>query len=440
MSSEEQATEPLIGNINRALPTAFDVALDSYYVRECYRVYYSLVIDLLHNSVYKYITLTGTPGIGKSIFYQYFFSRYRKEYPDIPIIAASFNKKQVQKCVVFVPYKAPIIIKKLDFLDIESDYPNAIHLYDGPPNMKPNDSKLVTFTSPNSSWFNFIRKNVGFHHPLYMPVWEFAELARAVDLLELDLTINELYRRFYEFGGEVRFCLQTNIDDYQEGEDSLQQAIKNINTVEALQSCFDLKVSMEHLIHRLLHYVPKTNPRFATLKIGSEGVENALYNKLGLKFLKEREKLMLWLEGAGKASTFYGWLFENLAHEILIEGGVFKCTILEESDAMNERDLYIVPAVRRYDRFKNDFTLEKIFYNAYHIPISQTFLSIGPFYYSNEVVTMFQITKSSNHPVNPAGLIDLFIKLRCLEVIRETPTLANLYQKEWEKTLSYKKL
>ncbi|OQR81562.1 hypothetical protein THRCLA_23345 [Thraustotheca clavata] len=132
-----------------------------------------------------YVTVTGTPGIGISIFYQYFFSRYRQAYPEATILTASFTEyQQVQKCVVFEPNKAPIKIKR----NVEDEYPKAIHLYDGPPNTKTNDSKMVTFSNA--------------HFPLYMPVWELPEMMEAVKLLNLIISIDDLIQRYYLFGGE----------------------------------------------------------------------------------------------------------------------------------------------------------------------------------------------------------------------------------------------
>ncbi|KAG3112858.1 hypothetical protein PI124_g8655 [Phytophthora idaei] len=46
----------------------------NFSVRECYEKYYQFVKKMLLVNREKCVTVTGTPGIGKSVFYAYFFS------------------------------------------------------------------------------------------------------------------------------------------------------------------------------------------------------------------------------------------------------------------------------------------------------------------------------------------------------------------------------
>ncbi|KAL3669146.1 hypothetical protein V7S43_005530 [Phytophthora oleae] len=72
-----------------------DYTLPDYYVRKCYSEYYDLILEML--KTYNIITVTGTPGIGKSIFYAYFYQRHKKSRPDTTIITASFTKDSVTR-------------------------------------------------------------------------------------------------------------------------------------------------------------------------------------------------------------------------------------------------------------------------------------------------------------------------------------------------------
>ncbi|KAH9122898.1 hypothetical protein LEN26_010059 [Aphanomyces euteiches] len=103
MSVEAQGVQ----DVTVDLPTAFKYRAEEYYVRKAYSSYYVRVLELLQT--YKYISVTGTPGIGKSIFYDYFFSRYRNEHPEAIIVTASFNKdRELKECVVFGP-NGPVV-------------------------------------------------------------------------------------------------------------------------------------------------------------------------------------------------------------------------------------------------------------------------------------------------------------------------------------------
>jgi hypothetical protein len=162
------------------LPMSYEFLESKFYVRNCYEEYYQLVMKLLLNPRMDYISLTGTPGIGKSIFYLYFFQRFRNEYPDATIVTASFIKeRELKKCVVFEPG----MVEGVEYEKIP-DIKDSIHLYDGPPKIEPSDNKMVCFTSPNYKWLDGMEKAAN-HIPLYLPVWTLQELWEANELLEL---------------------------------------------------------------------------------------------------------------------------------------------------------------------------------------------------------------------------------------------------------------
>ncbi|KAG7376573.1 hypothetical protein PHYPSEUDO_013126 [Phytophthora pseudosyringae] len=93
------------GSSGTTLPTeqAYDEPV--FYVRECYPVYYEMILRLLkltRNQIKRVeaVTVSGTPGIGKSIFFAYFFTRYCYENETATIVTASFNKDSEMTQVV----------------------------------------------------------------------------------------------------------------------------------------------------------------------------------------------------------------------------------------------------------------------------------------------------------------------------------------------------
>ncbi|CAK5181390.1 unnamed protein product [Aphanomyces euteiches] len=406
------------------LPTSFKYSAEKFYVRECYKSYYDQVIELLRKK--DYISVTGTPGIGKSIFYDYFFSRYRSEYPGRDIVTASFNKNQLlKKCVVFFTDGSSLIWENTDFPNIAKHIPNALHLYDGPPSVEPADSKMVTFTSPNFGWLDSMRKNVNAHRTLYMPVWELGELWDAVNLLSLNISSQELSNRYQQLGGVPRYCLQTESDDYQQGLVEIEEAIEKIKTFEDVQACFEKSMPTNLVAHRLLYYFPDTRSRrTATLRFGSDMIGQEIFKRLRVKLDREREKLILWLDGAGKASTFQGWMLETLVNEKLITGGDF--TYVQLDQQRQKQVLSVNPTIVHYERFETNFTLEMVFRNVYQMPTSQSSKSIDSYILSTNRLFLFQITISNNHPVNSEGLVDFFAKLGLVNKIKQNPNFVQL--------------
>lgn len=59
---------------------AFNFAGENIYVRKCYPEYYLLLLEKLGKKHIKMLSITGTPGIGKSTFYLYFQMRYHHDY------------------------------------------------------------------------------------------------------------------------------------------------------------------------------------------------------------------------------------------------------------------------------------------------------------------------------------------------------------------------
>jgi hypothetical protein len=151
-----------------------------------------------------------------------------------------------------------------------------------------------------------------------------------------------------------------------------------------------------------------------------------IHNGLTTRLTEERKKLRKWLDGVGKGSTLSSWLFEGVAHEKLLEGGDFSRRKLGENGLLT---FAINPTIGTYERFASDFTLEMVFENIYEIPESQTFKSIDSFIYCRQsnLLLLFQITTSAHHPVNSAGLIELFARLEILDRVKEGTIAVQLF-------------
>ena len=129
MASEEDVVQ----RIGYQLPLSYSYKKGEFFVRDCYPIYYEMITSRLKGTGLRepddYITVTGTPGIGKSVFYIYFFQRWRKEHPDSSIVTASFNRERnLKRCLLFdKEHPSGLKCKKIP------DIYKALHLYDGPP-------------------------------------------------------------------------------------------------------------------------------------------------------------------------------------------------------------------------------------------------------------------------------------------------------------------
>ncbi|KAI9989919.1 hypothetical protein PInf_020214 [Phytophthora infestans] len=203
------------------LPMQYPCERSEFYVRECYPRYYGLVLHELFTRDKRCVTVTGSPGTGKSVFYGYFFNHFTREeqYRGFTIITASFTKySDLQDIAVF---------------ENERKEPRIIYLYDGPPRISPKHQKMVCFTSPNERWLDSLYKHFS-QTTLYMPLWDEDELFAAATSLRIDSVITRavIDKRIGLFGFVARECLSQRERFVEDRLIVVQQTIEEMSTLE----------------------------------------------------------------------------------------------------------------------------------------------------------------------------------------------------------------
>ncbi|OWY93565.1 hypothetical protein PHMEG_00036991, partial [Phytophthora megakarya] len=258
----------------------------TFYVRDCYAQYYDKVLGLLDTPIEGSrtgsVTITGTSGIGKSVFFAYFFNRYQVDNKEATIITASFdNVSELEEVVVWKGGKTvasidydPAAMRKLiletqmreerqvkreEWVGMKMPRNKLIFLYDGPPNNCPEDTQMVCFSSPNATWLNKIKKNED-AETVFMPPWTLAELKVAATELKLTL-LNEMTvaqkrklgfepdaeptfvelieRRFEIFGGVARECLSVVPSFVCRRQDNIDCTINTLWNIAMLKSALE---------------------------------------------------------------------------------------------------------------------------------------------------------------------------------------------------------
>ena len=184
------------------LPMVFRYRRSEFYNRECYSRYFDLIIGHW-NAGKRIITVTGSPGIGKSVFYIYVVQRFRNEYNVHPIVLASFGSSgNLLECFISDQGSDQFIESKEL---VRND--NAMYFLDGAPDMTPPRNKaVICFTSPNRQWARIMSKSHD-QTKVHMPIWTEGELIDASEALGLTIDRAEIQRRYGIFGGVPRICL-----------------------------------------------------------------------------------------------------------------------------------------------------------------------------------------------------------------------------------------
>lgn len=233
------------------LPMADEHAKNEFFVRDCFPVYYSYLVDNL-DSGRRYVSVTGTPGIGKSVFYIYFFNRFRAENPFRTIVTASFsNDRTPQACSVFHPGDAdPEQVPPLKYI------PGALYLFDGPPKIEPQGEQMICFTSPNLWWFSNMKK-VAFHSRIIMPPWDEAELQEANSLLGLGLDQVTVSGRYSFFGGIAGYCLSCMNEIVEDAKKTISSRSRSITSYRNLRDCLRYQSpDAQPINHSIFHMIP----------------------------------------------------------------------------------------------------------------------------------------------------------------------------------------
>ena len=379
-----------------SIPMSYPYKKDCLYVRECYTRFYDYILKTFESTDIELITLTGTPGIGKSIFYLYFFHRFRRENPEKTIVVASFYKsRQLKQCFYTCPGKSQLVSSdKIPEID------SALYLYDGAPFGEPPCGKMVAFASPHYDWIDAIQKNQ-YHTTMYLPFWNLEELLDANEVLNIGLDSSTIRRRYNYFGGVARYCLHPDEEYVTESLANLDINLGKIESCDQLMLLLKDKKQNANISHRLFHMIPtvKENPpyaRFFTYTLASRYVTDIIAETIEKNDKALRLSLLTWLKNSPSAKSFVGKLFE--AHCIREMSGGFSRSMRSLGPERSELKLTLPPGS--------------------FIPTAFNATAVDGFYDGGSSFDFFQMTVSDSHPVKATGLRDILQERGQLDSLR----------------------
>ena len=409
--SEEEASDVLVADTPQELPQCYRCKLEKFYIRDCYPDYYDYVVESMEEGK-CYIVVTGTPGIGKSVFYLYFFEKYKARC-DKKIVVASYSKtRKLKECKIWDPDS-----RELETSDVLPTKLNgALYLIDGIPDTEPLDSNFtIMFASPDIKFFISMNKHGSQYSEIYMPNWTHKEIMDAIDALRLTISQEVINDRWNYFGGAPRYLFEPDKNVVQRATINVATAVNTLHSVEDVLACFNGSADPEVVLHRLMQYdVQDMRGVFdRRLKMASNHIAYLVQEKFNKKLRVDQQSLMCWLSGSSKSAAFLGWLFEGYAHEKLQEGSNLP---LKRLNAQATADsIKIAKTIGEYTKFRMA-KLEQIFEEAYRQPKSDTLRSVDSYFLTaTGVLWLFQMTRNINHQINVEGLLELLETLGKLQ-------------------------
>jgi len=348
-----------ISTISSTTPQANDafpvVDTSKLYVRQIYKKLYKEITESFQPPTYRTqnrFVVTGTSGIGKSVFLVYLALRLLAESDDDhpPLIVFHIKTPRRLNCYAFGGtsfFRTGTIDTFNDLLIV----PETWYLVDSVQQPHLCTAKTVISISPKtllSDTNEYQEVSKASPTQRYMAPWSFAELKACRKEAFPCVPFSLMKRIYIKLGGVPRYVLQTpatelvrrfsNNDDAEEcALKRFEEALTTIRDIGNLLECVAQNKDNLAFSSRLLHWWPLPNLRGYYLKWASSYAEFRIY-----KVLKEQtwaELLKRFIRKDDEGAT-RGLLFEIFVHHIFRKGGLtFKTKQLGESAMDCEYDM-----------------------------------------------------------------------------------------------------
>ena len=357
----------------------------SLYVRDIYNQFWGDVTGLA-----KTWTITGTPGVGKTFFSYFLFYKIRQDHPDAVIVRMSLG----EKILIFYPTG---IVEKVDNIppSIETNSQNWIISDAVLPPFTGVACRVVVVTSPKLVHESMLAKS-GFRYR-YMPIWSMDEIETVRKELYPSLKPDHVEREFKIWGGVPRTILQ-----YQGNDFSWNSRLLGSLNIDRVKKCMEFNASSHYreaddVCGKLIHLFPVDDTcKSARVDWASPAIGNIAFNILVQDDRAKAKSLILSAQGVGEYGSLADGLFENFAHETIMEGGIFSVRNLNSgAESMVEFPNLRLNRFNKVQETKN---------SVYNVPNSKTFRTVDSLVLPRD---LFQMTISTSHGINVGGLDNL---------------------------------
>mmetsp|Transcript_14414 Transcript_14414/g.27096 ORF Transcript_14414/g.27096 Transcript_14414/m.27096 type:complete len:456 (-) Transcript_14414:411-1778(-) len=299
------------------------ITLNRLYIRESYRTIESNFTPRMHGKLK--VIITGTPGIGKSLFLFYLLWKLVvKEGKWVLIMYGESNIYYDGKGGVCTLETIPSAANYSFWNDeplwclFDSKGKNGAYLGHIPYDR----CNFILSTSPRRELINDFKKS---HAPqyFYMPLWNQTEL-EAIAPMFRHVTEATWRDRFDILGGIPRQVLE---DTTQNPTKMLEAACAECSLEDCMKKVgLDSTISEKSkVIHSLIHMTSIAPYTESSVCYASKTALSVIVHRKGFEAKQKLRNLLEASEGNPLTVTLCGYIFEPYAIEVLEKGGIFKC-------------------------------------------------------------------------------------------------------------------
>jgi hypothetical protein len=373
--------------------------LGNLYIRDCYRTIAASITD--RNGIQKAI-ITGTPGIGKSLFLIYLLWQLVKKRQRVLFIYHPFSIYYDENGDVlqFESGRLPSDIDYSFWNDtlwclFDAKFKEEADLGHLPVGL----STFILSTSPRRGMVNDFKKPP-VPQTFYMPIWTETELAVIAPLFPN--SDNEWRERFRILGGIPRHVLEDTKDSPTAilgaacKKCSLDNCIEEIGIDSAI-------TDKSKVIHSLVHIT--SAPPFETSSVcyASQAALNIIVQHKEQKARLRMRDLLASCEGNPLTAALCGYIFEQYAIELLEKGGEFPCRQLFHGNKKIKPDDMTLQ-LQSSNKIVADRVMHNQTLNQLYVPKTKNYTAIDAWIPG---VGAFQITISEKHGIKGQAEDDL---------------------------------
>ncbi|EIE27688.1 hypothetical protein COCSUDRAFT_64335 [Coccomyxa subellipsoidea C-169] len=359
--------------------------ISSILLRPCYKDLWNLVSKGSGKDI-----ITGTPGVGKSIWQYYAMYKLAKLGATVVV-----DFKGMTDCLCFSKdsvREGPLTAFKKELLQEDTWY-----LVDTREPEKAAAKTILTSSPKREIYKDFAKAGAS---TLYMPVWSWLELDAGRHLH--GLRKDEILPLYEKWGGSARYVLDLARNPSRQRD--LASAIAKADLDVIFKAVGEID-SADEVSHRVLHINVAPNYLDTDMMFASEFIGR----KVGEKFCKGTtlplQRFIAITAGWKEFNDVCAKLFEPLAHRILRGGGVFDVWDLE----MGTQTTLKLPPCTSFYTFHDLKDVADQEAGTYCIPSRSDQAAIDSI---QQPQYLFRMTLADEHSINATGLSHALEQLR----------------------------
>ena len=379
------------------------------FLRDCYFEMKQLIAEYFRLDTetpnFGQVILTGTPGIGKSCFAYFFLLQLLGS--DEEVVYQVGNRHWYFDGAEWRRFRDAAV--SAAFLSTFRGW-YICDMYKSQGNYVLEDSlRTIILSSPKLGRFKDILNNGAGRY--FLPTWTDEEMSIFIKMQE-DRVNQEAARNIVKDWGNVPRNVIVN------PAGTLDQAIETITTMSSLQEKMRAAVNEDlGLPSTLIHLVPSSDYTTISARACSQKAAEMIFARL----VKNEWDELVDLAFSGSDSGLYtaaGLVFECFAHEVLKKGGNrYRLRSLgsgeDDKRASEEIDLHMKKSQAYFEFSTTGLKEWKIMKNTYCKPKALNFPCVDALLLSDqEVLYMFQMTRTEEHPIKLGPLCKMLTALR----------------------------